>query len=53
MRGSIRMGLGFLMAFGAVGGMDNGSPLLACVALAMAGLMVMATGVSAMNSTAR
>lgn len=50
MRGSIRAGVGFLMAFGAVGGMDAGSPLLACVAIAAAGLAIMASGVSAMNS---
>lgn len=50
MRGSIRALVGFLMVFGAVGGMDTGSPLLACVVLAVAGLALMASGVSAMNS---
>jgi hypothetical protein len=50
MRGSIRALVGFLMAFGAVGGMDTGSPLVACVVLAVAGLALMASGVSAMNS---
>lgn len=50
MRGSIRMALGFLMAFGAVGGIETGSPLLATTALAIAGLLVMTSGVSAMNS---
>lgn len=50
MRGSIRTLVGFLMVFGAVGGLDNGSPLVACVAIAVVGLVVMASGVSAMNS---
>lgn len=50
MRGSIRTLVGFLMVFGAVGGLDNGSPLVACVAIAVAGLALMASGVSAMNS---
>lgn len=50
MRGSIRTLVGFLMVFGAVGGLDNGSPLVACVAIAAAGLALMASGVSAMNS---
>lgn len=49
MRGSIRTGLGFLLAFGAVGGIENGSPLVACVAIAIAGLGLMASGVSAMR----
>lgn len=49
MRGSIRAGVGFLIAFGAVGGIENGSPLLACMAVAIAGLGLMASGVSAMN----
>lgn len=50
MRGSIRTLVGFLMVFGAVGGLDTGSPLVACVAIAVAGLALMASGVSAMNS---
>jgi len=50
MAGSIRSFLGFLLVFGAVGGMDNGSPLVACVAIAAVGLALMASGVNAMNS---
>lgn len=50
MRGSIRMAAGFFMVFGAVGGIENGSPLLAGVAIAIAGLAMMASGVSAMNA---
>lgn len=49
MRGSIRAGLGFLLAFGAVGGIENGSSLVLCVAVAIAGLGLMASGVSAMR----
>ena len=50
MAGSIRSFLGFMLVFGAVGGLDNGSPLVACAAIATAGLALMASGVSAMNS---
>jgi hypothetical protein len=50
MAGSIRAFLGFLLVFGAVGGLDNNSPLVACVAIAAAGLALMASGVAAMNS---
>ena len=50
MRGSIRTVVGFMIVFGAVGGMENGSPLMAGMALAVAGLGLMASGVSAMNS---
>jgi len=50
MRGSIRMAVGFLMAFGAVGGIENGSSLVLCVAVAAVGLAIMASGVSAMNA---
>lgn len=49
MAGSIRTFLGFLLVFGSVGGLDNGSPLVACVAIAAAGLLIMASGVDAMN----
>ena len=49
MQGSIRTLVGFLIAFGAVGGIENGAPLLAGTALAIAGLALMASGVSAMN----
>ena len=49
MAGSIRCFVGLLICFGAVGGIDNNSPLLACVALALVGLASMYSGVSAMN----
>lgn len=49
MRGSIRAFLGFMLCFGAVGGLDAGNAVLPCVAIAMAGLAVMASGVGAMN----
>lgn len=49
MRGSIRTAVGFFLVFGAVGGLDNNSPLVACVALAALGLALMASGVAAMN----
>ena len=47
MKGSIRMVVGFLLVFGAVGGMDNGNSLLACMTAAVIGLGLMASGVSA------
>jgi hypothetical protein len=51
MRGSIRAGVGFMMVFGAVGGMDAdpAAPLLTLTLVAVAGLVVLASGVSAMN----
>jgi len=49
MRGSIRVAVGFLLAFGSVGGLDAGSNLYLCVAMAFAGLAIMASGVSAMQ----
>jgi len=49
MNGSIRSLVGFLSTFGAVGGLDNGNSLLACVAAAIVGLAIMASGVAAMN----
>ena len=51
MRGSIRVALGFLMAFGAVGTLDVDptASVLVQSALALAGLAVMASGVSAMK----
>lgn len=52
MRGSIRFAVGFLMVFGAAGGLDNATDaqLLPCIAIAVAGLALMASGVSAMRS---
>ena len=50
MQGSIRVGLGFLITFGAVGGMeDPANSLLLTVAIAIVGLAIMASGVRAMN----
>jgi hypothetical protein len=49
MAGSIRCIVGFLVCYGAVGGMDTGSAILPCMALALAGLVCMYSGVSAMN----
>lgn len=44
----IRVVIGFLMVFGAVGGMDNATDanLLPLVAIAVAGLAIMAAGVN-------
>lgn len=50
MTGSIRAVVGFLMVFGAVGGLDNGSSLGLCVGVAVAGLALMAAGVNAMTT---
>ncbi len=49
MKGSIRFGLGMLIVFGAVGGLDAGSDVLTCVAIAIAGLFVMNSGVKAIE----
>ena len=51
MRGSIRMAIGFLAVFGAVGTLDAdpNASLLAVVALAAVGLGLMLSGVNAMN----
>jgi len=50
MKGSIRAGVGFLVVFGAVGGMeDPANSLLVGVAIAAVGLILMASGVRAMN----
>jgi hypothetical protein len=49
MKGSIRLFVGLLIVFGAVGGIDAGNDLLPCVALAIAGLFVMNSGVKAME----
>lgn len=50
MRGSIRALVGFLMVFGAVGGMDTPDASLATLmAIAVLGLAFMWSGVSAMQ----
>lgn len=49
MKGSIRLAVGFLITFGAVGGLDTGGELLPCVILALSGLAIMFSGVTAMK----
>jgi len=49
MRGSIRVIVGLLIVFGAVGGIDAGNDLLPCVVAAVLGLFVMNSGVRAME----
>jgi len=50
MQGSVRTGLGFLLVFGAVGGMDDpANSLMICIVLAIVGLALMFSGVSAMK----
>ena len=48
-KGSIRFLMGMLIVFGAVGGLDAGSDVLTCVAIAIAGLFVMNSGVKAIE----
>ena len=52
MRGSIRALVGFMVVFGAVGGLDTATDaqMLGLTALACAGLAMLASGVSAMKS---
>ncbi len=50
MKGSIRLVIGFLLVFGAVGGLDNPeNPVFAGVALAVVGLGLMYSGTKAME----
>ncbi len=50
MKGSIRLFIGFILVFGAVGGLDNPeTPLLAGLALAVVGLGLMYSGTKAME----
>lgn len=50
MRGSIRMFIGFMLVWGAIGGLDfPENSLLACSALAVAGLLIGFSGVIAMK----
>ena len=51
MRGSIRAFIGLFIVFGAVGGMDNAADgdLLLGMAIAVLGLLLMYSGVRAMN----
>ena len=52
MRGSIRMFVGLVVTMGAAGGLDTATnaQLIPCVAMALVGLAVMASGVSASKS---
>jgi hypothetical protein len=51
MKGSIRTGLGFLVVFAAVGGIDNATDgqLVTLLPIALVGLALMYSGVRAMN----
>lgn len=51
MRGSIRLGVGFLMVFGAVGTLDvdPSASLLSVAVLAVVGLVIMYSGITAME----
>jgi hypothetical protein len=53
MKGSIRAGLGFLVVFAAVGGIDNATDgqLVTLLPIALAGLALMASGVFAMKGS--
>jgi hypothetical protein len=52
MKGSIRVVVGFLITFGAVGGLDNAadSQLLGLLVLAIGGLIILTSGVLAVKS---
>jgi hypothetical protein len=51
MKGSIRAAVGFLIVFGVVGGLDTNSISISyAIALAIVGLAIMASGVSAIVS---
>lgn len=52
MKGSIRLGIGFMIVFGAVGGMEHNpeSSLFVLIPLACVGLLAMLSGVRAMNN---
>jgi hypothetical protein len=52
MRGSIRTVVGFLIVFGAVGGLDNAadSELFLLAAIASVGMMIMFSGVKGLKS---
>ena len=49
MKGSIRLAIGFFLVMGSVGGLDNDGPVAILTALALVGLAIMASGVSAMQ----
>lgn len=50
MRGSIRASVGFLITFGAVGGMESPeNSLIFLIPVAVVGLLILASGVSAIS----
>jgi hypothetical protein len=49
MRGTIRIAIGLVITFGAVGGIENNGDLLQCSLLALAGLLITYSGVEAMK----
>lgn len=49
MKGSIRFILGLLIVFGGVGGIETNEEILAPVIASIVGLVIMASGVKAMN----
>ena len=53
MRGSLRMFVGFMLVFGAVGGMDNSTDpeLFMLTGIACVGLLIMLYGVKAMKES--
>ena len=52
MKGSIRLGIGFMFVFGAMGGMEHNpeTSLLVLIPMACVGLLLMFSGVRAMNN---
>jgi hypothetical protein len=52
MKGSIRLAVGFMLVFGAVGGMEHNpeSSLMLLIPLACVGLALMFSGTRAMNN---
>lgn len=52
MKGSIRLAVGFMLVFGAVGGMEHNpeASLLTLISLAVVGLLIMFSGTKAMNN---
>lgn len=49
MKGSIRVFAGLLVAYGSIGGIENGGSIAAGLIAAILGLALMASGIRAMN----
>ena len=49
MAGSIRTFVGLFLCWGAAGGLDNSDNLLASLAVALGGIVLMASGVAALG----